>query len=199
MIECMNEEGTGKDVSADEKMTWKKKAWETTRVFVFPIVIVLLIRFYIVQPFIVKGVSMEPMFEDQEYLIIDEITPVFRPIERGTVIIFRYPLGPSEFFIKRVIGLPGERVTVKNGEVTVKKTDGTVTTLDESYLARGTVTAGAIEIDVPSDQYFVLGDNRNYSSDSRKWGLLSKEFVTGRAVVRLWPPERIGIIKKANY
>lgn len=203
IIAQMDEETTKNQAPAEEQKEKKssrgEKIWETVKVFVVPIAIVLFVRLYIAQPFIVKGASMEPSFEDQEYLIVDEITPVFKPLQRGTVVIFRYPLDPSEFFIKRIIGLPGERITIKNGEITITARDGSAALLREPYLARGTVTVGDVDMDIPEGQYFVLGDNRNFSSDSRRWGLLSEDFFIGRALLRLWPPEKAGIIKNANY
>lgn len=191
--------GEIKPVSARKRSTWKEKLWEGIKVFVIPIAIVLLIRFYIAQPFIVKGESMEPNFEDREYLIIDELMPALRPLERGTVIVFRYPLQPSEFFIKRVIGLSHEHITIKNGEIKITTADKKELVLAEPYLARGTITTGDLDITIPGDTYFVLGDNRNFSLDSRRFGLLSKDLITGRAYLRLWPPEKIGIIHSAQY
>ncbi len=196
----MTEENTGiSPADTPETMTWKERIWEVTKVFILPIAVVLLVRVYVAQPFVVKGASMEPNFEDQEYLIIDEVSPAVRPIERGTVVVFRYPLDTSEFFIKRVIGLPGEHISLKNGYVLVKQADGTTIQLKEPYLARGTMTLGDADIDVPADHYFVLGDNRNFSSDSRRWGLLPKDLITGRALLRLWPPEKMGIIEAPAY
>ena len=185
--------------SHPKKTTWKEKLWEGVRVFFVPIAIVFLIRFYIAQPFIVKGESMEPNFEDHEYLIVDELTPVLQPLERGTVIVFRYPLQPSDFFIKRVIGLPKEHVSIKNGEITINTSDKKTLVLSESYLARGTVTKDDGEFDVPENNYFVLGDNRSFSLDSRRFGFLSKKFVVGRAYIRLWPPQRMGFMHAAEY
>lgn len=183
----------------EEKMTRGQKIWEVIKVFALPIVIVLSVRLYVAQPFIVKGASMEPNFEDKEYLIIDEATPLLKELPRGTVVVFRYPLEPTEFFIKRIVGLPGEHITIKGGEITLRANDSQEILLKEAYLARGTVTIGDIDMDIPSDNYFVLGDNRNFSSDSRRWGLVPKKLLTGRAFVRLWPPEKIGILQPASY
>lgn len=198
----MEQETQEKREAASEEnivQSWKDKLWEGIKLFVIPILIVLFVRIYIVQPFIVKGASMEPNFEDREYLIIDEITPVFRGLTRGTVIVFHYPLNPSEFFIKRVVGLPGETVVIKNGEIKIRNAEGNETILRESYLARGMVTIGDLEMKIPENNFFVLGDNRNFSSDSRRWGLLPKDQVTGKALLRLWPPEKIGFIGPAQY
>lgn len=195
----MREELSSNQEEQAEKMSQGQKIWETIKVFVIPIVIVIVVRTYIAQPFIVKGASMEPNFEDKEYLIVDEITPLLKEFSRGTVVVFRYPLEPSEFFIKRIVGLPGEHITIRGGEIVIRTQDGKDTVLHEPYLARGTVTVGDIDIDIPPDAYFVLGDNRNFSSDSRRWGLLPKEFITGRAFIRLWPPEKISILEPASY
>ena len=83
--------------------------------------------------------------------------------------------------------------------MTTVAADPTTLALREDYLARGTITTGNIDITIPKDQYFVMGDNRNFSSDSRRWGLLPKDLITGRAIIRLWPPEKIDIIHKAEY
>ncbi|MEK7636667.1 MAG: signal peptidase I [Patescibacteria group bacterium] len=179
--------------------SWREKVFEIIKAFIVPIAIVLLFRFYVVQPFIVRGASMEPSFENKEYLIIDEITPMVQPLSRGAVVVFRYPFNPSDFFIKRIIGLPGERVVINNGRVSVKNTTGEELILNEPYLGRGTITVGATDVTLSDDSYFVMGDNRNFSSDSRQWGVLSGRLITGRAILRLWPPERAGIIKGVVY
>ena len=164
--------------------------WEFIKVVVISVVIVLPIRTYIAQPFIVSGASMEPNFYNGEYLIVDELTYELRPPERGEVVVFRYPLNPSEFFIKRVIGLPGEKVEIKNGKITINGLE-----LAEPYLPANLETAPNVKMELAESQYFVLGDNRPKSSDSRFWGALPKEKLMGRALVRLWPIAKAGIIK----
>jgi signal peptidase I len=130
---------------------------------------------------------MYPTFHNGDYLIVDELTYRLGEIERNDVIIFKYPLAPSKYFIKRVIGLPNEIVEVKNGTVTItnKKTNQT-TTLDQSYLAN---SIGGIDAkyDLGNEEYFVMGDNRGASSDSRYWGPVKKEFIIGQAYLRLLP------------
>ncbi|MEW5908057.1 MAG: signal peptidase I [Patescibacteria group bacterium] len=120
--------------------------------------IVLPIRFWIAQPFIVSGASMVPTFENGDYLIIDELSYHLRTPQKGEVIIFRYPLDPSKFFIKRIIGVPGDTVEINGGKILLK-----------------------------DNEYYVLGDNRNNSLDSRIWGTLDRNLIVGRALVRLWP------------
>src|SRR3989338_6524172 len=162
--------------------------WETIKVVIISLAIILPIRYYLVQPFFVKGASMEPNFEDGDYLLVNEISYRFSEPTRGDVIIFRYPLDPSQFFIKRIIGLPSETVAIKNNVVTIynkNKPEGFV--LDESYLAPEQKTLGNSITKINDDEYLVLGDNRLQSSDSRRWGLVGRSLITGKAFLRPWP------------
>ena len=162
--------------------------WETIKVVVISLAIILPIRYYLVQPFFVKGASMEPSFEDGDYLLIDELSYRFSVPERGDVIIFRYPMDQSQFFIKRIIGLPDETVAIKDDTVTIYNKDepeGFV--LDESYLAPEQKTLGNATVRIDDNEYFVLGDNRLQSSDSRRWGMVNKSLITGKAFLRPWP------------
>lgn len=155
--------------------------------------IVFPIRLFVAQPFIVSGASMEPTFDNGQYLIVDELSYRFGGPERGDVVIFRYPKNPREFFIKRVIGLPGETVSIEGGTVLVKHTDGTATVLDEPYvISRG--NGGNKEYPLGEDEFFVMGDNRPESSDSRTWGVLPRQNIVGRAFVRLLPLEMLGFL-----
>ena len=153
----------------------KNNTWEFIKVVLISLTIVLPIRIYIAQPFIVSGESMEPNFHDGEYLIIDELTYQFRQPVRGEVIVFRYPLNPREFFIKRIIGLPGETVETQTGKVVAKVVPNVTMTLKEN-------------------EYFVMGDNRPHSSDSRFWGALPKDKIMGRTLFRLGPIARAEIL-----
>ncbi len=150
------------------------------------VLIVVPIRVFIAQPFVVEGLSMYPTFGDGDYLIIDELTYRLEDPVRGDVVVFRYPNNPSIFYIKRVIGLPGETVEITKGIVHITKTDGTTLTLDESYVVAEDATYSG-ETTIGPEQYFVLGDNRPKSSDSRVWGLLPKQDIMGKAFVRLLP------------
>lgn len=165
--------------------------WEFIKVVIISVAIVLPVRTYIAQPFIVSGASMEPNFHDGEYLIIDELTYAFRKPERGDVVVFRYPLNPSEFFIKRIVGLPGETIEIKDGKVFI---NGEI--WQEPYITAGTENGMIVNLKAKLDigDYFVLGDNRPKSSDSRFWGALPKEKIMGRALLRLWPVARAGIL-----
>jgi signal peptidase I len=169
--------------------------WELVKAFLIAMAIIIPIRYFLIQPFFVRGASMEPMFDDGEYLVIDQLSYRFREPRRGEVIIFRYPLRPSQFFIKRIVGLPGEHIRIENGQVIIQNqrhSQGVV--LDESqYLLAGTRTGGQIDEQLAGDQYFVLGDNRAASSDSRVWGGLNGDLVVGRAWLRAFPFDRLDV------
>ncbi|HPA25632.1 MAG TPA: signal peptidase I [bacterium] len=183
------------------KESFKQFAWETLKIIIISLVIIFPVRYYLIQPFYVKGQSMEPNFHDNEYLIINEIGYRFNNPERGDIVVFKYPKNPSEFYIKRVIGLPGERIKITDGEVTIfnaENPNGKV--LDESsYLAPGTETSGKLETNLGANEFFVLGDNRSSSKDSRYFGTVDKEFIVGKTWIRGWPFNRIKIFEKQNY
>jgi signal peptidase I len=150
------------------------------------LVIVVPVRLFVAQPFIVSGISMVPTFEDAQYLIIDEATYHFNAPKRGDVVVFRYPKDPSQFFIKRIIGLPGEVVHINDTGVSITKADGTSEQLDESHIVnRGNGPDQTYT--VSEGTYFVMGDNRPESSDSRTWGLLPRKNIVGRVFMRLLP------------
>jgi len=157
--------------------------WEILKIVIIALVIVIPIRYFLFQPFIVKGQSMEPNFEDSNYLIVDELSYRFRDPQRGEVVVFRYPRNVSQRFIKRIIGLPGEKIEIEAGVVMV---DGKI--LDESeYFPSGVQTLGNIQISLDENEYFVLGDNRISSFDSRQWGTLPRKNIIGRVYFRAWP------------
>lgn len=172
--------------------------WELVKMIGVSLIIAFSVRYFIAQPFIVRGASMEPSFEDREYLVIDELSFYFRIPGRGEVLVFRYPRDPRQFFIKRVIGLPGERIEIKNGRIKIyddNNPQGFV--LEESYLSpSGRPTRPDVSVTLGQDEYFVLGDNRDFSSDSRVWGPLNRNFVIGRAIFRAWPPDKFGLIRE---
>ncbi|MDP3697927.1 MAG: signal peptidase I [Candidatus Taylorbacteria bacterium] len=174
--------------------------WETIKIIVISLAIIVPIRYYLVQPFFVKGASMEENFHDGDYLLIDEISYRFNEPRRGDIIVFRYPENPSQFFIKRIIGLPGETIEIKNEKVVIYNGDFPKgLTLEENYLSSGQETAGNSFVKLDADDYYVLGDNRFQSSDSRRWGVLEKKFITGKAFIRLWPVTKITKIGAIYY
>ncbi len=175
--------------------------WEIFKIVVIALIIVIPIRYYIFQPFFVRGASMEPNFENGEYLIINEIGYKLGDPQRGDVIVFRYPQDPSQYYIKRIIGLPKERVEIKNNSITVfnnKFSKGKA--LDESfYLPSNEFTKGEVRINLEENEYFVLGDNRAFSSDSRRWGTLSGDYLIGKVWLRAWPLDKLGVIRTPQY
>jgi len=162
------------------------------------LLIVLPVRIFVAQPFIVSGASMEATFSTGQYLIVDQLTYHFEEPQRGDVIVFRYPKDPSKFFIKRIIGIPGDIVDIKGNVVTLSNDshpEGIV--LDESYIlamAPNTILKEKLGV----QEYFVMGDNRDASSDSRMWGVLPRENIVGRAFLRLFPFPKVGIFP-GNY
>ena len=174
-----------------------KFSWDIIKVAVVALVLAGLIRHFLVQPFFVEGASMEPNFENGEYLLVDELSYYFRSVERSEVVVFHYPLDTSKYYIKRVIGLPGETVEIKNNAVTVYNDENpNGLTLDENYLPENLITDGSIKQKLGQNEYFVLGDNRLASYDSRRWGILPKNDIVGRVWVRAWPVSRAAVF---NY
>ena len=174
--------------------------WETIKIVVISLAIILPIRYYLVQPFFVKGASMESNFEDGDYLLVDEISYRFNEPVRGDVIIFRSPEDTSQFFIKRIVGLPGETIEIKENKVKIYNTDepdGLV--LSENYLDSGQETLGNMLMRLDDNEYFVLGDNRLQSSDSRRWGPVNKTLITGKAFLRAWPFTKFDKIESVVY
>lgn len=159
------------------------------------LLIVVPIRWFVAQPFIVRGASMEPTFQTGEYLIVDQLTYHFTDPERGDVIILKYPRDESVYFIKRVIGLPGETVELQGTKVIIRGGAGVEpVTLDQSYIPDGDHRPEYATYTLGADEYFVMGDNRDESSDSRVWGLLPRKDIVGRALVRLFPPSKISVL-----
>ena len=164
-------------------------AIELAEVVIISLAIILPIRYFLIQPFYVKGASMEPTFDDREYLIIDEISYRFKDPVRGEVVVFRYPYDPRQYFIKRIVALPGEKIQVQDSVVTVfndDQPDGFV--LEErDYLKDNTITIGNKSVELGEDEYFVLGDNRSSSLDSRTFGPLPIKNIVGKVWIRGWP------------
>lgn len=163
---------------------------------IIAIVVVFPIRLWIAQPFIVSGGSMDTTFTDGEYLVVDEISYRFQDPARGDVLIFKYPGDTSKYFIKRLIGLPGETVIVKNDKVTLINAEnpkGIV--LNEPYIHSKSFLSRTLTLG--KDEYFVMGDNRGVSLDSRAWGVLPKSDIIGRPFARLLPISKIDLFPGA--
>lgn len=175
--------------------------WELVRVFIIALLIIVPLRVFIAEPFIVSGSSMVPTYHNREYLIIDKVTYRQHEPTRGDVIVLRYPKDPSQYFIKRVIALPGETVQVDKGGVFIYSKDNPLgVQLDEKYLPNQGITFGSADpVTIGSDEYFVLGDNRLASSDSRVWGILPKEDIVGKVWLRVFPLANFGFTKSVSY
>ena len=167
----------------DPSNFWK----ELIKLILLSLLIVVPFRLYIAQPFIVDGASMDPTFETGDYLIVDEISYQFKTPERGSILIFKYPRDPRKSFIKRVIGLPEETVSISDGQVTIINTehpDGFV--LDEPYVKLTKKDSADYVLGI--HEYFVMGDNRLGSADSRVWGPVPEDNIVGRPIIRFFPP-----------
>jgi signal peptidase I len=149
-------------------------------------IIVIPIRMFIAQPFLVNGRSMDPTLKNHDYLIVDELSYHIREPKRGEVIIFRFPGNTKEHFVKRVIGIPGDTIRIIDGTVTVITKDGKTVLLEEPYVKNHSYES-LVDIVVPDGQLFVMGDNRSESYDSRMWRFLPRDLATGRALIRLYP------------
>ena len=158
-----------------------------------------IIQAFIIRPFIVSGTSMDPVIKNGQYLIVDEVTYHFHGPERGDVIVFKAPPEPTKYYIKRVIGLPGDTVKINDGKVTITDKDHPEGfTLDEPYITHPSTDTGTYV--VPLNEYFVMGDNRAGSYDSRSWGFLPDANIRGRALVRLLPINTASVLPgKEHY
>jgi len=189
-----------KEISNEEKenitptQTPNKKysgIWETVKFAFIAFIIVWPVRAFVAQPFIVSGSSMIPTFENSQYLIVDQISYRLENPKRGDVVVFKYPNDTTKFFIKRIIGLPEETITIDGSKVSIETKDGEKIELDEPYVENK--SSNNMKVQTAVGEYFVMGDNRAASSDSRYWGNLDEHFLIGKAFVRLIPFQSFGI------
>ncbi len=177
-----------------------KYFFELVHIIVVSLAIVIPIRYFLVQPFYVKGASMEPNFYDNEYLIIDEISYRIREPQRGEIVVLKYPNDPSQYFVKRVIGLPGETVEVKDGRVRIYKNGASVGYfLNEGQYLSNVETSADKKFNIGENEYFVLGDNRPSSLDSRVFGPIQAKTIVGRVWLRGWPITRFSVFHTPEY
>jgi signal peptidase I len=173
---------------------------EIVKVALISLAIVIPVRYFLIQPFYVKGASMEPNFLDYEYLIIDEISYRFNEPERGDIVVFKYPQDKGQYFIKRIVGLPNETVEIKDGKVIIYNVDNSSgAVLNEDYLDENVKTFGDRTVALGPDQYYILGDNRLASFDSRSFGPIERRHIVGKAWVRGWPFNKIKIFETPDY
>ncbi len=182
------------NISTEKRHSFREEAWETIRFIVIALIIVIPIRMFVAQPFIVSGASMDPTFATGQYLIVDEISYRLNEPTRGDVVIFKYPLNPKQYFIKRLIGMPGETVTVnEQGQVFIKDASGKTTiTMKEPYVEF--MKSDSVNQTLGPNEYFLMGDNRAGSFDSRVWGPVKRNFIIGRAFLRLFPITKVDVL-----
>jgi signal peptidase I len=198
----VDEQNSENSVSVEEEVIQNPISYlkEIFKVLIISLLIIVPVRLYLFQPFIVEGDSMLPNFHNREYLIVDEISYRFNEPERGDVVIFHPPDNPKTYYIKRIIGLPGEGVEMKGGKIYIYNKDFPTGTLlpEVDYLPQPSVRE-TVQVDLKYDQYYVLGDNRNNSSDSRVFGAITKEEIRGKAFLRAFPFDKFTIFKPINY
>jgi signal peptidase I len=182
--------------------------WDFLKVIIIALVIIVPIRYFVFQPFLVSGSSMEPNFQDNQYLVIDELSYRFHQPQRGDVLVLKPPQNEKQYYIKRIIGLPGEKIQIKDGHVIIHNTehpDGFA--LNEPYLSSSvisiphstTIVSDKNILVLKSDEYFMMGDNRTYSSDSRDWGPLKRNEIVGKVFVRVLPLSDFKVFSTPSY
>ena len=178
--------------------------WDLLKTGVIVFLIAFSIRHFLIQPFIVDGGSMLPTLIDDEYLLAEKLSYLVGDPKRGDIIIFKYPKNPTNSYIKRIIGLPGETVEIEDNMVIIRTHENpNNTVLEETYLASDTQTLSAdqkkITLTLDNGEYFVMGDNREHSSDSREWGVLPEENIVARAWLTIKPFDKFGIYERLTY
>ncbi len=178
--------GTMGEVKENRKKSALREMLES---LLIALVLALLIRAFVLQPFYIPSGSMEPTLRIRDHIIVNKFGYRFWEPRRGDIMVFKYPLNPDKDFVKRLVGMPGERVEIKNGRLLI---DGRQ--VDEKYLPRGIRHPDFGPVVVPDNSYLMLGDNRNNSDDSRVWGPLPKEYVIGKAMLVYWPLDRVRLL-----
>lgn len=182
--------------------------FDLAKTFIVVMLVAFAIRYFVIQPFVVDGDSMMPTFVNNEYLIAEKISYDFIQPSRGDIVIFRYPKNPSIIYIKRVIGLPGDVVEIKNGNVYVSDSTGKEPALlSETYLNPSvktnlfetTTPDQTFKITLKDNEFFALGDNRDHSSDSREWGILPRANIIGRVWLTVTPLDHFKLWSHQSY
>lgn len=186
--------------SKPNRATAVRFLFELIQVLAISLVIIIPIRYFLIQPFYVRGASMEPNFFDHEYLIIDEISYRFKEPIRGDIVVFKYPRDPSQYFIKRVIGLPGDTVEIVDGKVKIyNKEHANGFLLDErSYLDQDRTVPNRT-VTLKDNEYFLMGDNRAASLDSRIFGPVDRSYIVGKVLLRGYPIDRWKVFSPPSY
>ena len=181
----------------EEKKSGWQSFWELLRFAILALLIVIPIRAFVAEPFIVSGSSMSPTFENGDYLIIDKLSYELGDPERYDVVVFRYPNDQKKFFIKRIIGLPNETVDIRGNTVTItNKENKKGFTLEQPFVKNS--SNNNMHFELKDHEYFVMGDNRSASSDSRYWGAVQEDLIAGKAFLRLLPVDKVNVLP-GNY
>lgn len=199
-MEEQNQDAQQNEPSRESSLIQKlgQFSFEAIKIVVLASITVFVVRSYIFKPFYVKGSSMQPSFNEHDYLIVDQLTYNFREPKRGEVVVFRPPVGQRDYYLKRIIGLPGERVRIEKGKVIV--CDVSCEVLKEKYIRKDDLNLeGTYSVTLGGDQYFVLGDNRDNSSDSRIFGPIDREAIVGKIWFRGYPIPRIDEFDPPKY
>ena len=186
------ESNVGSGQKAATRPGFRAVGRELVETILLTLIVFMLIR-SVVRNYKVEGFSMEPTLDNGQYLLVNKGAYWFGPPDLGDIIILRYPLDPNTYYVKRVIGRPGDAIEINGGKVLVNGR-----TLDETYIMASPEYQYQKQI-VPPEDYFVLGDNRNNSSDSHVWGMLPASDIIGKALVSYWPPKRWGLVPSATY
>ncbi len=165
------------------------KSWFRDILFAFATAIFIVI--FVIQPVKVEGTSMQPRLVDQERIFVNRFIYRFAEIHRGDVVVFWYPRDRSKSFIKRVVAVPGDDIEIRRGSVYVNDVKVEEPYLKPEYRDRESFR----KVAVPPDQYFVLGDHRNSSNDSRNWGFVPRDYIYGKAIFSYWPMSRLGPVE----
>lgn len=190
----LNQEVGSQEIKHTPQKSLGQSIWEFAGFAIIAVAVVIPVRVFIAQPFIVSGSSMVPTFENSDYLIVDEISYRLGEPERLDVVIFKYPKDPTKFFIKRIIGLPNETVDIKGDTVTITNKDNKEGFAIDQAFVKNPSNDEAMHFELGADEYFVMGDNRDASSDSRYWGPVKKDLLVGRAFLRLLPVSDIDLL-----
>ncbi len=173
-------------------------SWDIAKIILIALMIVIPVRYFLFQPFMVNGQSMEPNYAHGDYLLVDEISYRFKDPARGEVIVFRYPENPSLRHIKRIIGLPGETLVIDNNGIEIIFNNDSMSLDETSYLTDASFS-DEMEISLNENEFFVMGDNRTLSFDSRRWGALSRDYIVGRVLIRAFPFNRAEKVEVPVY
>lgn len=161
---------------------------EIVQSLVVAVVLALIIHTFVMQNFRIPSASMEPTLQIQDYIFASKLNYRFQEPKRGDIVVFKYPLDTKRYFVKRLIAVGGETVAFRNSQLLINGQP-----VSENYLPRGLRIPDYGPVEVPAGNYFMMGDNRNNSSDSREWGFVPRNLIVGKEIFIYWPPARMGV------